>query len=50
MTHEETIRAAYDAWNRSDIDRLLIEMRDGLVFRLQAFRDRAAAMDALEAT
>ncbi len=130
MSHQETLRAAYDAWNRSDIERLLelihpsgevhpilganletnvyrghdgarrwmedlqaewetfqvtvmeivqhgdrvlcpfqihargrargavidgeffhlIEMRDGLVFRLEAFRDRGAAMDALEAT
>ena len=28
----------------------LIEMRDGLIGRLEAFRERAAALDALEAT
>jgi ketosteroid isomerase-like protein len=28
----------------------LIEMRDGLILRLEAFRDRDAALDALEAT
>jgi ketosteroid isomerase-like protein len=53
MTHEESIRAAYDAWSRRDIDGEMfhvIEIRDGLIGRLDAFRDRTAALDAFEAT
>jgi ketosteroid isomerase-like protein len=53
VTGEATIRASYDAWTRRDIDSELyhlLEFRDGRIIRLEAFRERDSAMEALGAT